>query len=89
MSKHMRERHPVIPHLSRVRTPATDLWPLLRKVRQPPPRPKQQGSTLCRHQPQEAVTGGMNRLVLTLNRLVGALNRLEYVEKRLGSPLGG
>jgi hypothetical protein len=42
----MREKHPVIPHLSRARTPATDLWPWLRK--EPPrPRAKQSGELLA------------------------------------------
>ena len=30
-TNHMREKHPVVPHLSRPRTAATDLWPWLRQ----------------------------------------------------------
>jgi hypothetical protein len=44
-TNHMREKHPVIPHLSRARTPATDLWPWLRRERSMP-RAKQQGGLL-------------------------------------------
>ena len=44
-TNHMREMHPVIPHLSRVRTPATDLWPWLRREVLPPQR-KRQGERL-------------------------------------------
>jgi hypothetical protein len=44
-TNHMREKHPVIPHLSRVRTPATDLWPWLRRERSMP-RAKQQNGLL-------------------------------------------
>ena len=45
-TNHMREKHPVIPHLSRPRTTATDLWPWLRREMQPPPQRKQQGGRL-------------------------------------------
>ena len=45
MSK-TREKHPIIPHLSRPRTTATDLWPWLRKVRQSPPPPNQRTALL-------------------------------------------
>ena len=40
----LKERHWAVPHLYRVRTPATDLYPYLHTERATSPQRKQQGS---------------------------------------------
>jgi hypothetical protein len=44
-TNHMREKHWAVPHLSRARTQAGDLWPWLRREVLPPQRKQQQQST--------------------------------------------
>jgi hypothetical protein len=46
MASRLKEKHWAIPHLSRVRMPATDLYPYLPTERATPPQRKQQAGKL-------------------------------------------